>query len=259
MKDSPVHLQESDLSLVVEWILSAKKIVVLTGAGVSKESGVPTFREAQTGLWERYDPHELATPEGFLKDSNLVWSWYDWRRKLVMDVEPNAGHVALAELERCLPDTTKFLLITQNVDDLHRRAGTPNPIHMHGSILAFKCFDAGHPQKSVPVGLKEPPKCECGSLIRPDVVWFGESLDERVLEDSFGHAESCDIIFVVGTSGLVQPAASLPYVVKQRRNKVVEVNPDSTPISSIADVVLQGPSGDILPRLLAKVKAGMNG
>lgn len=244
-----------EIDLVVDWIIAAKKVVILTGAGVSKESGVPTFREAQTGLWQKYDPHELATPQGFLKDPKLVWSWYDWRRKLVMDVEPNPGHHALAELEQCLPATTEFSLITQNVDDLHRRAGTKNPIHMHGSILAFKCFDRGHAQSDVPFGLKEPPKCECGSLVRPDVVWFGEALDEEILKESYSNAASCDLMFVVGTSGLVQPAASLPYLVKQRQKKVVEVNPDSTPISEIADASLCGPSGEVLPKLVTKLKA----
>lgn len=257
MKRSTSNTEE--IALVVDWILSAQKVVVLTGAGVSKESGVPTFREAQTGLWQKYDPHELATPEGFLKDPNLVWSWYDWRRKLVMDVDPNPGHYALAELERCLPPTTKFSLITQNVDDLHRRAGTKAPIHMHGSILIFKCFDRGHPQKEVPFGLKQPPKCQCGSLVRPDVVWFGEALDEQVLNNSFANADSCDLMFVVGTSGLVQPAASLPYAVKQRRKRVVEVNPDTTPITEIADVTLQGPSGDVLPKLVEQLKKRLAG
>lgn len=240
-----------DHERVVEQLLAASKVAVLTGAGVSKESGIPTFRDAQTGLWKDYDPERLATPEGFLADPPLVWQWYDMRREKIAEVEPNAGHHALVELEQMIPSV---VVITQNVDGLHAKAGSRDIIELHGNITKNICFDNRHPQQDVPLRLKEPPTCRCGSLIRPAVVWFGEALPPNALERAFAEVRSSDFIFVVGTSGLVQPAASLPYIGKQAGAFVVEVNPEETPITDIADCFLQGPSGRILKDLIADLK-----
>ncbi len=237
---------------VVEQLLLARKVAVLTGAGVSKESGIPTFRDAQTGLWKDYDPERLATPEGFLADPPLVWQWYDMRREKIAEVEPNTGHHALVELEQMIPSV---VVITQNVDGLHAKAGSRDIIELHGNITKCICFNNRHPQQNVPLGLKEPPACRCGSLIRPAVVWFGEALPPEALERAFAAVRSSDFIFVVGTSGLVQPAASLPFIGKQAGAFVVEVNPEETPITDIADCFLQGPSGRILRDLIVDLKA----
>lgn len=227
------------------------QVVVLTGAGVSKESGIPTFRDAMTGLWANYNAEELATPEGFMNDPPLVWKWYEWRRKLVQDVQPNPGHYALAELEKLLPN---YLLVTQNVDGLHARAGSKRMIEIHGNILRHKCFDKHHRQEDVPCGLDEPPFCHCGSMIRPDVVWFGEQLSPHDLNQAMDAAESADVMLVVGTSGLVQPAASIPFLAKRSGAFVIEVNPTPTEITVITDAFLEGPSGEMLPRLVQALR-----
>jgi NAD-dependent deacetylase len=226
----------------------ASAVAVLTGAGVSKESGIPTFREAQTGLWAQYEAEKLATPEGFLKDPPLVWQWYDYRRKLVTEAKPNAGNIALAQLQDILPVT----VITQNVDGLHARAGSKDIIELHGNILKFFCFDHRHPADNVPYDLKEPPLCTtCGARVRPGVVWFGEALPPGALEKAAQCISSSDVLLVIGTSGLVHPAASLPYSAKRSGVKVIEINPDATPISDIADIFLPGPSGTVVPALVA--------
>lgn len=239
---------QTELGRAAEFLAAARKIVVLTGAGVSKESGIPTFRDAQTGLWAQYDPQKLATTEGFLRDPSLVWRWYDFRRKMIRDVKPNAGHFALAELEKMF---SEFKLLTQNIDGLHRAAGSIQMVELHGSIDRFKCFDKGHPAEDIPFELEEPPLCACGSLIRPDIVWFGEALDGRNLQESFRCAEAADVFIVVGTSALVYPAASFPAVASDHGAKVIECNMEETAISDIADVFLQGPSGITLPKLVA--------
>jgi NAD-dependent deacetylase len=232
----------------VEALRGASAVAVLTGAGVSKESGIPTFREAQTGLWAQYEAEKLATPEGFLKDPPLVWQWYDYRRKLVTEAKPNAGHIALAQLQDILPVT----VITQNVDGLHARAGSKDIIELHGNILKFFCFDHRHPADNVPYDLKEPPLCTtCGARVRPGVVWFGEALPPGALEKAAQCISSSDVLLVIGTSGLVHPAASLPYSAKRSGVKVIEINPDTTPITDIADIFLPGPSGTVVPALVA--------
>lgn len=239
-----------DLKRAADLLRNAKNVVVLTGAGVSKESGIPTFRDAQTGIWEKYNPEELATPEGFMNDPPLVWKWYEWRRKLVKDVEPNPGHYALAALEKVVAN---FLLVTQNVDGLHRRAGSARLVEIHGSILRHKCFERGHAQEPIEFGLEEPPRCHCGSLVRPDVVWFGESLPPADLNSAIDAAEAADVIVVIGTSGLVQPAASIPFIGKRRGARIIEVNPNATEITVIADVFLEGASGAVLPKLVEEL------
>lgn len=239
------------------WLASAKKIAVLTGAGVSSESGIPTFRDKLTGLWEGYDPHKLATPEGFLADPPLVWKWYDWRRHIVEGAEPNAGHLALAELEKIKEAEGgghSLILVTQNVDRLHQRAGSKNVIELHGNIMSYRCFQRRHPADYVPPGLPEPPLCHCGSPLRPEVVWFGEALPQQAITLANDAAVSCDAFLVVGTSGLVQPAASLPYIAMEGGAKVIEVNPNRTPLSDTCDAFLSGSAGEILPLLLTFMK-----
>jgi len=236
---------------VAKYLLGAKRVTVLTGAGVSKESGIPTFRDAQTGLWANYNPEELATPEGFKRDPKLVWQWYDYRRKLLNDAEPNPGHRAIVELESLVP---KLTVVTQNIDGLHQKAGSTDVVELHGSIKKFFCFDKKHHADKVPFDLEEPPKCHCGSMLRPGVVWFGESLPPDALTRGVTECETSEVVFVVGTSALVQPAASLPLAAYNRGAKVIEVNPEETPITELTDVFLQGPSGEMLPQVVASLK-----
>ena len=227
----------------------ADRVVVLTGAGVSAESGVPTFRDAQSGLWQQYNPEDLATTAAFEREPELVWNWYAWRRELLSTVEPNAGHLALVEMER---RSAAFTLITQNVDGLHTRAGNEHLLELHGNIGRVKCFHENEIVGDWKESEQIPPPCpRCGGPLRPDVVWFGESLPEDILQAAFDAVRRCDLLFSVGTSSLVQPAASLPNEAKRNGAKVVEVNPERTPLSIAADYVLTGPAGVILPRLIA--------
>jgi NAD-dependent deacetylase len=230
-------------------LLWARSIMVLTGAGVSAESGVPTFRDAQTGLWSHFDPQRLASPEGFEADPGLVWRWYMSRLRGCEAARPNPGHAALAELERRSPE---LILYTQNVDDLHERAGSRRVEHLHGSIARFRCHGCGRPHalKEEEREAAEPPRCSCGSCVRPDVVWFGEMLPAGILERAWADAQRCDLMLVAGTSGIVQPAAQFPAVARASGRVVIDVNPERGPISDLADLHLQGPSGEILPQLL---------
>jgi NAD-dependent deacetylase len=236
---------------VAKLLGGVKRVVVLTGAGVSRESGIPTFREAQTGLWANYDPQRLATPQGFLADPPLVWRWYDWRRSMLAAVQPNPGHYAIAELQDFVPEV---IVVTQNIDGLHTKAGSRDVVELHGNIGKFYCFDERHRANDVPLGLEEPPKCRCGSLLRPGVVWFGEALPPEAFQRAVEEVKRADVVFVIGTSGLVYPAASLPYVAKQAGATVVEINPEETPITEIADLLLKGPSGQVFPRILEACK-----
>lgn len=230
----------------------AAHIAVLTGAGISSESGIPTFREAQTGLWAQYDPQQLATPQAFENDPGLVWRWYQWRRELVEKAAPNPGHAALARLAERVERLT---LITQNVDNLHQEAGSENVIELHGNILRTKCYENRHPvtaaEQLPPLAPGQPPRCPyCESLLRPDVVWFGEEMPAAALEAAFAAAQKCDLFLVVGTSALVHPAAQLPLAALQAGAMLVEINPQSTPLSHFAHAILRGPSGTLLPRLI---------
>ena len=232
---------------------AASAVVCLTGAGVSAESGVPTFRDAQTGLWSRFDAEELASPEGFERDPGLVWRWYMWRLDLLEAASPNAGHTALAQLAGLCE---RFLLVTQNVDDLHEQAGSTDVIHLHGSLLRFRCRGCAQPHHLTEEQRRadSPPACpSCGDLVRPDVVWFGEGLPWQAVEGAAEAAHSCELMLVVGTSGLVYPAAQLPFIAKRAGATVIDVNPEPGPISSIADLFLQGKSGEILPALVRAV------
>lgn len=227
------------------------KIVVLTGAGISAESGVPTFR-GEDGLWKQYRAEELATPAAFQANPKLVWEWYDWRRGIIGKAEPNPGHKAIAEMEQIFPH---FFLITQNVDGLHRRAGNTRLIEIHGNLWQLRCVREGRVREDYRYPLPEiPPTCECGAMLRPHVVWFGESLDEEDLSQAFGLIEECDLLLVVGTSAVVQPVASFPLMAKRRGGMVVEVNMDPTPISSLVDESFQGKAGEVLPALLEEIR-----
>lgn len=232
---------------------TTRSVVVLTGAGISAESGVPTFRDAQTGLWAKYRPEDLATPEAFERDPEVVIEWYAWRHRLVSKALPNPGHYALARMAKRFAD---FTLITQNVDGLHQRAGSPRVIELHGNIHRIKCAqgcgvidDFDHRPEHVP-------RCErCGALLRPDVVWFGENLPQAELMQAEAATRQCEVFFSIGTSTQVYPAAELPFMARRAGALVIEINPDRTPLTLHADHVLQGPAGEILPELLSEVEA----
>lgn len=192
------HSTHSNVQKAAELLLKARTVVFFTGAGVSRESGIPTFREAQTGLWANYDPEELATPSAFRRNPTLVWQWYDERRKKLDEVKPNPGHFAIAELEQCLD---RVIVLTQNVDGLHKLAGSTDVVELHGSIREFFCFDKRHPAQDIPLGLAEPPRCHCGSLIRPGVVWFHEALPEA----EFARAQRNNEVFASLCSGDFRP------------------------------------------------------
>jgi NAD-dependent deacetylase len=228
---------------------NASKVAVLTGAGVSAESGVPTFRGAD-GIWKKYDPMKLATFEAFQADPQLVWEWYNYRRDIIRKIKPNPGHYALAEMAGCFDN---FTLITQNVDRLHRDAGSESVLELHGNIHRNRCLDCGKTDYAEEFA-EMPPKCACGGRLRPDVVWFGELLPAGVLEQSMKAARQADLFFSVGTSGAVQPAASLPILAKQNGALVVEINLEPSEISFICDVRYHGKSGEILPQILARIK-----
>lgn len=220
-------------------------VTVLTGAGISAESGVPTFR-GKNGLWRNYRPEQLATPEAFRRDPTLVWEWYNWRRGLIGACAPNPAHKTLAEMEAMLPD---FALITQNVDGLHRAAGSRNVLELHGNIWRVRCIACNNAMEDQQVPLPEiPPRCpECGELLRPDVVWFGEPLPPNVLEAAWAAAARCGLMLVIGTSAVVQPAASLPLVALRNGAQLIEVNPAETSLSAYAHEVLRGPAAEALP------------
>ncbi|HEY6071852.1 MAG TPA: NAD-dependent deacylase, partial [Anaerolineales bacterium] len=233
---------------LIERLCSAARVVVLTGAGVSQESGLRTFRDAQTGLWAQYKPTDLASPEAFSRDPKLVWDWYAWRREAIKGVRPNAGHYALAEMNRRIPG---FVLITQNVDGLHAMAGNKAVLELHGNIQRVRCSVCGKFAEQWDEEGESVPRCAfCGGLLRPDVVWFGEGLPRSALEAAVEAARGCELFFSVGTSGVVQPAASLAFAAHNRGAMVVEINMEPTPLTPKTDYFLQGRSGEFLPRLV---------
>ncbi|MBQ1043004.1 NAD-dependent protein deacylase [Micromonospora sp. C32] len=253
-------------------LAAARRPVVFTGAGMSAESGVPTFRDAQTGLWQRYDPQELATPAAFRADPALVWGWYEARRRGVRRALPNPGHRAVAAIAARLPAT---VVITQNVDDLHERGGVAAPVRLHGSLFAPRCSACARPapipedaaaaddgvapgDAAAPDGTPEPPDgrltppacAGCGAPVRPGVVWFGEALPSAALDAAVEAASGCDLLLTVGTSALVHPAAEIPLVAARLGAPVVQVNPVPTPLDAICAVNLRGPAGEVLPALV---------
>lgn len=258
--------RSSGVARAAALLAGAERVLVLTGAGMSAESGVPTFRGAG-GLWKSFRAEDLATPAAFARDPRLVWEWYGWRRSVVAECEPNAAHIALAGWCASRPG---FAIVTQNVDDLHERGAdaagvheddADEPLHLHGSIFRARCTACGiedeHRDEVDASSLASLPRCgSCGGLLRPAVVWFGESLDPDTLEEAMSLAAEADACLVIGTSGVVQPAASLAGVTRDAGGVVIELNPEVTPLSSIADVALRGSAAEILPALLRAAEGG---
>jgi NAD-dependent deacetylase len=251
-------MEPEGLARAAAWLASAERVVVSTGAGMSRESGIATFRDAMEGLWARFDPQELATEDGFRRNPARVWSWYAWRRRKVMDARPHPGYFALVEMESLVPELT---VVTQNVDGLHAAAGSADVVELHGNLRRVKCLDRHHPFTGVLAEADEdaegeagPPPCPvCGSPLRPDVVWFGEMLPERAVERAWTLAAECGVLLLVGTSGTVWPAAELPHVAHRAGARVIEVNPEPSELTGVADVFLQGRAGEVLPALVRAV------
>jgi NAD-dependent deacetylase len=234
---------------LIERLAAARRVAVLTGAGISAESGIPTFRDALTGLWAHYDPQELATPEGFARNPKLVWEWYAERRARIAGVQPNPGHIALAALERRFE---QFTLVTQNIDSLHQRAGSREVVELHGNIARVKCSREETIVREFPDN-ESPPRCPCGAWLRPDVVWFGEMLPTGALTRAEEAAEHCEVFLSIGTSAQVYPAAELPLRALSAGATVVEINPERTALTRHAHFALPGAAGVVLPQLLEKL------
>lgn len=239
---------------VARLLAQAQRVVVLTGAGISAESGIATFRDARVGYWSQFDPEVLASPQGFARDPGLVWRWYMERYRGLLNSVPNRGHQALAALQGALPQLT---LATQNVDDLHERAGSRDVLHLHGSLTAFRCQRCKRPHhlsSDDPLAVTPPTCTTCGGLVRPAVVWFGELLPDAVMQAVWQATQSCDLFLVVGTSGVVMPAAALPALARSAGATVVEVNLTPSEVTGDAHHFLQGKAGDVLPALLAHMQ-----
>ncbi len=245
-------MQDKEIREVADLIRQKPRVAVLTGAGISAESGIPTFR-GKDGLWKQFRAEDLATPEAFERDPALVWEWYDWRRQIIAGREANAAHLILASWEGELPG---FVLITQNVDGLHRRAGSKNILELHGNIWQVRCLEEGAVSENFESPLTQiPPRCPtCGGLLRPNVVWFGEALPRLILEQAQAACAAAELMFVIGTSAYVQPAASLPLVAAEGGAKVVEINPDLTPISTYASYSFRGKAGEVLAKIDSDIK-----
>ena len=228
----------------------AKNIVFVTGAGISQESGIPTFR-GKEGHWRKHDPMKLATIDAFYEDPKLVWEWYEDRRKNIHAAKPNPGHKAIAELEKFYNVT----VLTQNIDGLHQRAGSTKVLELHGSIIRIKCTVCDF-QNNITTDFQElPPKCNCGHILRPDVVWFGEALPEDVWKNAMQESNLCDMMIIAGTSLVVSPANTLPVFAKQNNAKLVEINPEETIMSNEMDISIRDTSSSVLPQLVEYVKS----
>ncbi len=246
-----INLSES----LKEKLVRARKVVALTGAGVSQESGISTFRD-KDGLWQKFKPEELATPQAFRKNPKMVWEWYDYRRKVIQTVAPNPAHLALAEFEKLFPN---FNLVTQNVDSLHQKAGSKNLIELHGNIYRNKCFTCEKLYLDSYFDSQEiPPRCSCGGLLRPDIVWFGELLPENAIDKAQKLSSQAQVFFSIGTSAMVYPAAWLPYLAKENEAFVVEINTCETEISPWVAELLLGKAGEILPIIAEFLKENRN-
>jgi len=240
-------LEATHSRTVKEWLRSAGSVAVLTGAGISAESGIPTFR-GDEGLWKSFRPEDLATPEAFTRDPKTVWEWYDWRRGQIAAAEPNAGHRALAQLER---EVTRFTLITQNVDGLHDRAGNVSILKLHGDIWTLRCTACEREHHDARAHIEPlPPLCSCGGMERPGVVWFGEGLPGAIWDEAVYSAQEADLFLVIGTSALVHPAAGLVYLAKNEGARVVEINTGETAVSATVDLCWRAPAAVALPELL---------
>ena len=233
---------------IADKLIQAQKIVFVTGAGISQESGIPTFR-GKDGLWRKYDAMQLATIDAFYENPKLVWEWYEERRKNILAAKPNAGHVTIADLEKY----KQVRVLTQNIDGLHQRAGSSKVFELHGSIITVKCTVCDFKEKIAASFSELPPRCKCGNMLRPDVVWFGEALPQDVWSEAMMQANSCNIMFVVGTSLAVSPANMLPVYAKQNGATIVEVNPEETPMSKNMDLSIRSQSAKALPELLSLV------
>ena len=234
---------------VADRLQKAKKIVFVTGAGISQESGIPTFR-GDDGLWRMYDPMQLATIDAFHQNPKLVWEWYEERRKNILAAKPNAGHVAISELAKY----KEVWVLTQNIDGLHQRAGSQNVLELHGSIITIKCTVCDFKDKITSDFSEMPPLCKCGNILRPDVVWFGEPLPQDVWDDAMMYSNLCDVMVVAGTSLSVSPANLLPIFAKQNSALMIEVNPEETPMSPSMDLSIRSTSATALPELFSIVQ-----
>jgi NAD-dependent deacetylase len=242
------------ISKAIDILKSARSLFVLTGAGISAESGIPTFR-GEDGLWKNYSATELATPEAFERDPELVWEWYHWRQTIILKVMPNPAHYTVTELEKRVD---KFLLLTQNVDNLHQRAGTKNVLELHGNIFRARCLACGKIISHEIVPNKEVnnlPKCNCGGLLRPDVIWFGEPIPQDIWQHSLEFLSMVEAVLICGTSGVVWPAAAIPDMAKRCGAETIEVNLEPTPISTIVDVSIQGKAGELLPQIVENLQS----
>lgn len=228
---------------------SIRKVVFVTGAGISQESGIPTFR-GKDGLWRNHDAMKLATIDAFYDNPKLVWEWYNERMENIFNTNPNQGHIAIAELEKFV----EVKVLTQNIDGLHQKAGSTKVLELHGSIVKIKCSVCGFRDKITIAYSKIPPLCECGNLLRPDVVWFGESLPQYVWEKAIMIARQCDLMVIVGTSLVVSPANTLPIYAKQNNSMLIEVNPEKTEMSSEMDLVIRDSSASALPEFVSMFK-----
>lgn len=227
-------------------IRKAKKIVFVTGAGISQESGIPTFR-GKDGYWRKHDPMRLATIDAFYQNPKLVWEWYEDRRKNILAAHPNRGHVAISDLAKYMD----VVVLTQNIDGLHQRAGSKQVFELHGSIIRIKCTICDFKDDIMDSFGELPPKCKCGEILRPDVVWFGEALPQDIWHDAINHAKSCDVMIIAGTSLAVSPANTLPVFAKQNGAMLIEINPEQTVMSEDMDLSLRETSANALPHLIS--------
>ena len=234
---------------VAQKLKGSKKIVFVTGAGISQESGIPTFR-GKDGYWRRYDPMKLASIDAFYDNPKLVWEWYEDRRKNILSVKPNEGHFAISQME----EFKDIVILTQNIDGLHQRSGSTNVLELHGSIIRIKCTVCDFTDNITENFESLPPKCKCGSILRPDVVWFGESLPQNIWQSAIKEASICDVMIVVGTSLVVSPANTLPVYAKQNGATLIEVNPEETVMSHDMDLSIHATSVEVLPKLLSIFK-----
>ena len=234
---------------VAQKLKGSKKIVFVTGAGISQESGIPTFR-GKDGYWRKYDPMKLASIDAFYDDPKLVWEWYDDRRKNILDVKPNEGHFAISQME----EFKDVVVLTQNIDGLHQRSGSTNVLELHGSIIRIKCTVCDFTDNITENFESLPPKCKCGSMLRPDVVWFGEPLPQNIWQSAIKEASICDVMIIVGTSLVVSPANTLPVYAKQNGAILIEVNPEKTVMSNDMTLSIQATSVGVLPKMLSIFK-----